>query len=448
MTAALAVARCCAESHQLRCAARRERALWLRLLGCVLSCVPMFAVVTLAGCGPRDCQRGPGPRVCGSRHVSLLFLAPQPASCRPFMSSPCQLTLTAGQTWQHPVWPVSHSTCRAARRLAVAVRLLSAHPQRMIPLARKIKVLARSAACCVGAVWCVQLFVVAGQARCPYVYHVLADACAVVVICLPPHPCLYLLLAFLHSACVVLQPACVGLSLGCVLCPCVLGIPCRHHLRRSVPGAGRNNVYSTVCSRCAWMWLGVCVLLFHMYKLCLPCRACSTPAGTAAAHPALAMRQQHSPSDGSTCACADGAVLTAGMRSTHQPWCACAVDCIQAQHISLDVQRRALDDALSCMHVWRVCGSVLVCVLDYSGCGSCHGYHLVWLSDGPWQPALSMAGSARLGAPQPYYSQLRRDAHCPAPLSYRCLGRHPQSCEGHTLMAAAHFVLLPGLFLF
>jgi hypothetical protein len=112
------------------------------------------------------------------------------------------------------------------------------------------------------------------------------------------------------------------------------------------------------------MWLGVCGLLLHMYKLCLPCRACSTPAGTAAAHPALAMRQQHSPSDGSTRACAGGAVLTAGMRSTQQPWCACAVDCIQAQHISLDVQRRALDDALSCMHV--SCVFVLVCVC--SGC--------------------------------------------------------------------------------
>lgn len=49
------------------------------------------------------------------------------------------------------------------------------------------------------------------------------DACVVVVIC--SQPVCTCCSPFLHPACVVLQPVCVGSSLGCVLCPCVLGIP-------------------------------------------------------------------------------------------------------------------------------------------------------------------------------------------------------------------------------
>lgn len=208
-----------------------------------------------------------------------------------------------------------------------------------------------------------------------------ADACAVVVIC--SHPVCTCCLPFLHPACVVLQPACVGLSLGCVLCPCVLGISCRHSQQecaRSRASQCVSHSLQQVCMDAVW-----CVVV-----VVLVARVQTMPASPWPAQNQQEPQQRtpHSPCVSSTTPlmtalfCAGGVVLlTACMRSTHQSWCA-LVDCMQAQHISLDVQRRASLMMLSCMLC--VCSRPSMCVLwTHSGCWMYYaGYHFVWLYDG------------------------------------------------------------------
>jgi hypothetical protein len=172
---------------------------------------------------------------------------------------------------------------------------LSAHPQRKIPLARKIKALARSASCCVGAVWCVQSFVVAGQA--PVLP--LCVPCACRCLCcrrdmLTPTPLFVLVARFsctLHVSCCNLH------VLACHLD--VFFVPVFWTFRVGIICAGMCQEQGvTMCippfaagvHGCGW----VCVVC------CCTCTNYACLAGPAQHQQALQQRTPHSPCVSST----------------------------------------------------------------------------------------------------------------------------------------------------